>query len=343
MVGNKKMLIVGAYGVGNVGDEAILAGTLNLLKVNSDLQKNEIIVFSRNPSETKRIHKIEAKRRNLVDLLKSSEVLIGGGELFQSQGNMAIKYSLLGLICKILRKYVTFHAVGVSSGLGRLERVLMLLSLNAVDQITVRDKASKKHLLCLGVNKKISVIADPSLQMNPISDKLSCSLLESEGIQFNKTNIRIALISQHFQNRDLSAKIYRFLLEFFKEVLAKNSDVQVIFVPFNKHFDKPLDSDLIYGKWLEKQLKTDNFRVIEGNYSPQQMMGIIGLMDVVVSTRFHPLVFSIKMNVPAVGIGVFEKTISLCKQHNISLVKMNELNKLRLLVNKLINVKRLNL
>lgn len=342
MVVKKKILIVGAYGVGNVGDEAILAGTLNLLKANSDLQKNEIIVFSRNPSETKRIHKIDARRRNLVDLLKANEVIIGGGELFQSLGNMAIKYSLLGLICKILRKNVTFHAIGVSSGLGRSEKVLMRLNLNAVDQITVRDQASKKRLLDLGVNKTISVIADPSLQMNPISDKLAWSFFESEGIQFNKTSIRIALISQHFQNRDLSTKIYRFLLGFLKEVLAKNSDIQVIFVPFNKHLDKPLDSDIIYGKWLEKQLKTDNFRVIEGNYSPQQMMGIIGLMDVVVSTRFHPLVFSIKMNVSAVGIGLFEKTISLCKQHNISLVKVNELSKIPILVDKFIKAKRLN-
>ena len=181
----KKILIVGAYGVGNLGDEAILAGTLNLLKANSDLCKNKIIVFSRNPSETKKIHKIEAKRRNPVDLLKSSEVIIGGGELFQSLGNMAIKYSLLGLICKFLGKHVIFHAIGVSSDLGRLEKVFTRLSLNVADQITVRDQASKKRLLDLGINKTISVIADPSLLMNPVSPKVAVSLLEKEGTQFS--------------------------------------------------------------------------------------------------------------------------------------------------------------
>lgn len=339
---NKKILIVGAYGVGNIGDEAILAGSLNLLKIKPDLNKNEIIVFSRDPNETKKIHKIVAKRRNLVDLLKTNEVIIGGGELFQKLGNMAIKYSFLGLISKMLRKHVVFHAIGVSSDLSRLEKVLTRFSLNVVDQITVRDKASKQRLLDLGVNKTISVIADPSLQMKPVSNKIAYSLLEKEGIQFNKTNIRIAIISQHFQNRELNAQIYRFLFRYFKELLAKNSDIQVIFVPFNKHLDKPLDRDILYGKWLEKQLKSNNFKVIQENYGPQQIMGIIGLMDGVLSTRFHPLVFSVKMNVSAVGIGVFEKTISLCKLHNIPLVKVEELDKIPSLIKKIIKTKRLN-
>jgi polysaccharide pyruvyl transferase WcaK-like protein len=336
----KKILIVGAYGVGNLGDEAILAGTLNLLKANPDLRKKKIIVFSRNPRETKRIHKIKATRRNPVDLLKSSEVIIGGGELFQSLGNMAIKYSLLGLAIKILRKHVVFHAIGVSSNLGRLEKFLTRLSLNVANQITTRDQPSKNRLLKLGVNKTIRVITDPSFYVKPISHKEACSLLEKEGIQFNKTNTRIAITSQYFQNRELNVQIYRVLLGFLKKVLANNSDVQVIFIPFTKHVDKPLDSDIIYGKWLDKQLKTDNFRVIEGNYSPQQMMGIIGLMDVVLSTRFHPLVFGTKMNVSAIGIGVFEKTISFCTQHDIPLVKVNELSKIPYLINNIIKTKR---
>ena len=104
IMAKKKILIAGAYGVGNLGDEAILAGTLNLMKVNLDLSENEIIVFSRNPKETRKTHNIESRRRNLIDLLRSDEVLIGGGELFQSLGNMAVKYSVLGLMCKMLRK-----------------------------------------------------------------------------------------------------------------------------------------------------------------------------------------------------------------------------------------------
>jgi len=339
IMAKKRILIAGAYGVGNLGDEAILAGTLNLMRANSDLRKNEVIVFSRNPSETEKIHRIETRRRNPVDLLRSDEVIIGGGELFQSFGNMAIKYSLLGLICKTLRKNLIFHAIGASSDLGRVEKMFTRLSLNVADQITVRDKASKRRLLDLGVNKTINILDDPAIYVKPITQFMASFLLEKEGIQTNKNSIRIAIVSQLFQNRKLNDEFYRFLLEFLKDFLSKNSDINVIFVPFNKHFDKPLDSDIIYGKWLEKQLKTKKFKAIEGNYSPSQMMGIIGLMDIVLSTRLHPLIFATKMKVSAIGIGVFDKTIAFCKHHKIPLVKASELKKIPVLINNLIKNK----
>lgn len=336
----KKIVIAGAYGVGNFGDEAILSGTLNLLRSNANFNDNELIVFSRNPVETIAIHEIEAKHRNIFDLLQSNEVIIGGGELFQSWGNMVIKYSLLGLISKMLGKRVSFHAVGVSSNLGQLGEFLALLILNVADYISVRDSKSKKRLLDLGVKKPIRVVADPSFSVKAISEREAMSLLESEGIPIDKTKIRIALVSQYFKDRELTEKVHNFLLGFLKDLLSNNPDLQVIFIPFLKHIDNPFDSDIFYGEWLEKRLDSNRFTLLRHNYKPQQLMGIMGLMDGLLSTRLHPLIFATKMKVPAIAIGVFEKTISFCESYGVPTVPVEELIKMHQLMKDLLQNKR---
>lgn len=336
----KKIVIAGAYGVGNFGDEAILSGTLNMLRSDANFNDNKLLVFSRNPAETMAVHEVEAKHRNISDLIKSTEVIIGGGELFQSWGNMVIKYSMLGLISKILGKRVSFHAVGVSPNLGQLGGFLARLSLNAADCISVRDQKSKERLLDLGVKKPIHVVADPSFSVKPIAEKEAQSLLESEGFTIDKTKIRIALVSQYFKDRELSDKVHTFLLGFLKDLLSNNPDLQVIFIPFLKHIDNPFDSDIIYGEWLEKELGSNQFSLLRHNYKPPELIGIMGLMDGLLSTRLHPIIFATKMKVPAIAVGVFEKTIAFCENYGVPIVSVDELKKLPQLINELLQTIR---
>lgn len=333
----KKVLIAGAYGTGNLGDEAILAGLLKTLIDDGNYSKNEIVVFSRNPHETTLFHGVNVRRRNLFDLLTTSEIIIGGGELFQDLGNMAIKYSLLGLISKILGKRVMFHAIGVSSNKNRLGKFLMRLSLNIADNISVRDRPSRKHLLDLGVNKAIMVVDDPSFHTEPIPCKSASRLFIREGVPLDEWKIRIGITSQYFRNRELNEQTHKFFLDFLGNILAKYSDVYVIFIPFNSDMDDQLDWDIIYGKWLEKQVESDSFKVLRNKYTPQEMMGMFGLLDIVISTRLHPLIFASKMNVSAIGVGIFEKVFSFCKHHNLHVVKTSDLKKLCYLTDILID------
>ncbi|MDG6223225.1 MAG: polysaccharide pyruvyl transferase family protein [Candidatus Bathyarchaeota archaeon] len=325
---NKTVLIVGAYGTGNIGDEAILSGILKYLISVKGVSNNEIVVFSRNPFETTKLHQITSRRKNLFDLILSDEVIIGGGELFQNQGKMAIKYSLLGIIAKIFRKELTFLAVGFSSNVSKLGKILARISFSVADNVSVRDKESMKRVLCLGVKKRVVVVPDPAFNVEPVSRRAAYMLLEKEGFRFEKGCLRIGFVSQFLGNNELYFSFLRFL----KEILNTNSDIEIFFIPFTSHVDKALDRDLLYGEWLKRKINNDNFKVLKNTYKPQQIMGIIGLMDLVVSTRFHPLVFATKMNVPAIGMDLFDKTRSFCKSHDIPLVKLNELDKIPYLI-----------
>jgi polysaccharide pyruvyl transferase CsaB len=319
---HKKVLIAGAYGTGNLGDEAILVGLLKLLVNNRNYDKNHMIVFSRDPDETRSLHNITARRKNLLDLLVANDIIIGGGELFQDVGYMAVKYSILGLTSKIIGKRVAFYAVGVSSNRSRMARFLMQISLSLADEICVRDFASKKRLRSLGIRKPIMIVADPASYVEPVSSEEACRLLKAEAIEVDKKNILVGIVSQYIRDPKLNEQTQRFFLSFLKNILKKH-DLQVIFIPFSSNKDVSLDRDVIYGKWLEKNLKNSRFKVIHNIYTPQQVMGIFKLLDLVVSTRFHPLLFASKAKVPAIGVSIFEKLDSFCKKHNLPIVKIN--------------------
>lgn len=260
--------------------------------------------------------------------MKTDDIVIGGGELFQDVGYMAVKYSVLGLISKILGKRVKFYAVGVSSNRSRVAKLLMTLSLSVADEISVRDSASRKRLRNLGIRKPIVVVPDPACYVEPVSPEEATRLLRREGIEVNEKNISVAIVSQYVRDPQLNRRIQLFLLNFLRRSLKEYRDVQFVFFPFNSHKDVSPDKDIIYGEWLESVLKSDRYKIIHSVYAPQQVMGMLRLMDLVVSTRFHPLLFAVRTGVPAIGISLFEKVDSFCRKHGLLLVGTDENEKI---------------
>jgi len=337
---NRKVLIVGAYGTGNLGDDAIMVGLLKDLQNRGCINTcDDVIVFSRDPKETSLIHNVNAKRRNLFDLLISTEVIIGGGELFQDLGKMALKYSILGLVSRILGKHVVFYAIGVSTIRNSFGRAITRLSMNASNGIFVRDHMSKIRLEKLGVHKPIYLIRDPSLNSDPIPLEAASRLLELEGIKISNYKIIVGVTTQYIRDRRLNDQVQKLFLCSLRSILQDYSSLCVIFFPFTRSKDNPKNIDAIYGTKLRKQLNIDRFKMLQHNYMPQEIMGIFGLVDVVISTRLHPLIFALKMNVPGIGVVVFEKVSSFCREHGFPVVKAEEAEKLRNLTEKLIKQK----
>lgn len=329
-------LIAGSYGTGNLGDESILAGIVKILINDKNYSKKMLIVFSRDPEETFSFHGITAKRKNLVDLLSSQQVIIGGGELMQDLDHMALKYSTLGIIAKILRKHVSFYAIGISSIKSCIGKTLARLSLNIADEVSVRDPSSKHRLELLGIRRKVEIVDDPSVYVDPVSTEKATNLLKNEGIKVEEQKVLISLTTQHTFHIKFDEQLHNFLLDFLRHILAKYFCVDFIFIPFNDSKDCPLDRDVIYGKWLEKKLNTNRFKILHGKYKPEEIKGILSLFDLIISTRLHPLIFSSQANVPRIGVAVFEKIEGLGEREGFPTVKVNELKKLYNITEKII-------
>jgi polysaccharide pyruvyl transferase WcaK-like protein len=334
----KKTLIVGAFGTGNLGDDAILEGLLTKLK-NEGRSKDDVVVFSRNPIQTEILSNVAAKRKNLFDIILCDEIIIGGGQLLQEGGWMAPKYSVLSLIAKLLGKHVTFFAVGVSPIKSRIVKALVRLSLNIADEISVRDLDSRYLLRNFGVTKKILITKDSAFYIEPISNEDATHLLAERNIKINGRKILVAITSQHFRAQELKKNPHDFLNELIGNLLRKYNDVYFLFIPFTNHIDSRLDNDIIYGRWLENKLNSKRFKVLDGKYTPQEILGIISLFDYVISTRLHPLIFAFKVNVLGIGIDVFEKVRSFCSEYGLPIIHINEPIASSSLVEKLIDQK----
>ena len=152
-VKKRKALVYGGYGIGNIGDEAVLAGLLRALSY------DDITVFSSNPHETATLHHVHAEKTNLKDFLLSTDLIIGGGELFQD--GMAWKFSLATLLAKFLAKKVKVVGIGVDVN-HSIEKLLTSLSLKFADEVSVRDKsnAEKKIIPVFSRRERVNIVPD---------------------------------------------------------------------------------------------------------------------------------------------------------------------------------------
>jgi len=59
--------------------------------------------------------------------------------------------------------------------------------------------------------------------------------------------------------------------------------------------------DLGVSKKVQSKMKNPSF-IMSGNYSPYDIMGMISIMDFVVSMRLHTLIFAARQKIPLIGL-----------------------------------------
>jgi polysaccharide pyruvyl transferase CsaB len=144
----QRAILCGYYGMGNGGDEAILATLLQLLP-----KHVAPIVLSGNPAATEKLHQVQACDRknvwNLIDVLKQADIFIwGGGSLMQdatSWRNPIYYGGLMGLA-----KQMNLTTVAWAQGIGPLRwglsKAITKRAYQACDLISVRDSKSAQLL-----------------------------------------------------------------------------------------------------------------------------------------------------------------------------------------------------
>ncbi|MCX7921002.1 MAG: polysaccharide pyruvyl transferase CsaB [Clostridia bacterium] len=316
-----RVVISGYYGYDNAGDEAILQSMVSELR--REYSDINIVVLSAQPSETAQRYNVTAiNRKNLLDIysaLKNCDMLIsGGGSLFQDATSVLSPwyYSGVIMIALMLRKPIYAYAQGIGPVNNALNRRLLKYVMNRVYKISVRDRRSQHELKNLGIKKEVSCTVDPAFLIESESEEKSLSILQNENKGQNLSRPRIGFSIRAWKGGVDVASIFAKVADRVYHELG--ADV-VLFPLYYK-------DDIVVAQEIADKMESKAI-IIRGNYSPEELIGLYGLMDINVCIRFHGLVFSAMKGIPMVAISYDPKIDSFMDYIGINnVIKYNELS-----------------
>ncbi|MCK9268256.1 MAG: polysaccharide pyruvyl transferase CsaB [Alkaliphilus sp.] len=288
-----KILIFGYYGFQNTGDEAILQVIIDQIKKN--IPHAKLTVLSYKAAETMKKYNVRAISRNkyidLIKAIKESDIIIsGGGSILQdaTSARSLIYYLAIIYLAKMLGKKTMFYGNGFGPITKPFNKKLAKYIVNKVDIITVRDHQSKEEIEALGVKKDITVTADVTFSMNLPSDELVRTIYENENIDTTKQLIGISVRRWHGED------VYKEIIASTCESLI-NKNYEIVFIPMQYFEDVYISEEIAH-------MMNRKPKIIKSEYSPKEMAGIIGGLDLLIGMRLHSLIFAAMAAVPMVGL-----------------------------------------
>lgn len=290
-----KILISGYYGFHNIGDEAVLRCVTE--RLGRAVQNVDLTILSNDPADTQEKYNVSSvPRMNPIKVLRAlmqTDMLIsGGGSLLQDvTSRFSILYYLtIIFLALLLRKRVFIYSQGIGPIQSKFSRFLTGKLLKRVDGIAVRDAKSARLLEEIGISPdNISVTADPVLRLEKADMETGRNILASLGVDRSSGRLLVgwAVKDAGKQFLDEIEKCVRYLKK------AYNADS--VLIPF--HYEQ--DAKVI--KTLAGRLGDSAYYVTEKHLT-DEMLSIIGNLDLLVGVRLHSLIYAAVSDVPSIGI-----------------------------------------
>ncbi|HHX72250.1 MAG TPA: polysaccharide pyruvyl transferase CsaB [Clostridiales bacterium] len=302
-----RVILCGAYGRGNVGDDAIMeAITESLRSIDPDL---DITVISRNPMKTRleyRINTIHTFNFPLYAwrLFKTKLYINGGGTLIaDNTSTRSIRYYLYSIwMAKLFGAKTMLYGCGIGPirRPGNRKAAGRILNRHA-HVITLRDDISMRELFLLGVTKpKMCLTADPALALSPADPSRIDAI-------FNEENAPAHVAYAGFSLRDWGK--FRNSLDVVAEAaeyVYKKHGLTPLLFPMGY----PADLDILEA--LSAKLTVPHV-IFRQSHNAREVMGVISRMKLVFGMRLHSLVFAAAAGVPMVGLSYDVKVESFLK------------------------------
>ncbi len=298
------VVICGAYGRGNAGDDAILEAILQEMRdVDPDIP---VMVLSKNPKSTRLAYRVPAVSRTDVfawfGAMRRSKLYInGGGSLIQDvTSRRSLWFYLMNIwAAKRAGCKVQMYGCGIGPVTRENHRKLAAAVLNrSVDVITLREPDSLEELHSMGITKpEILLTADPALTLRPASSDETDSILLSAGIPPQGNYICFALrLWEGFEAKaPLFGKAARYAYETYH------------LTPVFVSIERRLDSEA--GRLATRNLDGIPHYFLDDAGRAGTIIGALSRMKIVVSMRLHALIFAAGQGIPLAGV-VYDPKVS---------------------------------
>ncbi len=290
------VVVCGAYGHGNAGDDAILKSIIRSVKELDPYVP--ITVLAKNTQSIKKRYRVNSiytfNLPRILGAMRHSRLYInGGGTLIQNAtSHRSLWYYLLTLwAAKRLGNKVDMYGCGIGPVSGKKNLKLVSRVLNSsVDSITLREPDSVAELRSYGVTgPAVRLSSDPALVLPPASAQETESFLRGQGLDPEGRYICFLLRSWRGFTEKAPA------LARCAERARQEYGLEPVFISINA-FQDGYAANLVL-----EHMKTPG-KALEGASTPELLISLLSHMSVVVSMRLHGLIFSSLSGTPLVGV-----------------------------------------
>ncbi len=334
-----KIFLIGWFGAGNIGDEAILLSELHFLR--EQIQDVEFYILSFNPERTqsltadipqvKKVLRMGSKRdvvrSELVEILKTFRkvdvVIIGGGGLFQDIYNHYPTpfFTAMAILARLHRKRLILYCLGIGPLSTFIAKKFCKFAANLAEMISVRDPESKELLKKLGVTREVCLSADPVFLLEPVWNEKVERIMNTLNLSQSQPIIAVCphdLLPWDENSRGILANIL--------DSMVRERAAQIVFLPLGIYKNRWIHTetsdtvDIAASKRLAALMNEKSCMITE-ELSPQEFLAALQHVDLVISMRFHGLVMGLTANVPVIALTFRQEA----KLHNMmKRVRQNE-------------------
>lgn len=318
--------ISGSYGGFNLGDEAILTGIISELRKSIPV---EITVFSLNPNDTVKRHKVERTinirqlpRPEAREEIRKLDLFIlgGGGILYDTD---AKKYLREVDLAKELQVPVFLYAISGGPLFEPDVRKKVAEALNEVELISVRDREGHRLFEDVGVTRGIHLTADPALLIEPTD--LPVDALITEGVDFDRPLVGFSVREPYPSVKAMNTSDYYQLLANAADFMIDRLDADVVFVSMEK-------TDIQHSHGVVSKMEfAQRAEILRRDYSSQEILSLIGRFEFCVGMRLHFLIFSALQGVPFVALPYASKVTGFIQDLEMPMPPLQDVHSGRLI------------
>ena len=297
------VLICGAYGKGNAGDDAILKA---IVAQAQELDRQmPVCVMSRTPKKTAYAYGVNAiftfDIPKMLRQMRARAVYInGGGSLIQdvtsSRSLLFYLYTLWAAHRKGAGVIMYGCGIGPVTRPRNRRRAAKILN-SCVDVITLREDDSQNELSLLGVTKpRVCLAADPAMTLSAPDATHAFAALTAQGVP--PEGKYLVLCVREWPGFAEKAPAIAAAANYAHKTYGLDTLILPVEVP----------RDLAAGEQIRMLLDHEPY-IIRKRFEPELTIGIIAQAKAMLAMRLHALVFAVQAGIPCAGI-VYDRKVA---------------------------------
>jgi len=300
----KPTLVVGGYGFRNAGDEAILAGLLQLLG------RDGVTVVSRTPAETAARHGVKTVGIGgaLPALRGHRGVVLGGGGLFgRDMGPLGRLLPLFGLFAGATGREVALVGIGIDGDVPAPSARLVRALARRATSVIVRDRESALLLAAYGIRAQRG--PDLSALVPSAGRREGAKALRASGLDPARRPV-VGLCLTAVDGTLVEPVVAAVL-----GTVDALPGVDFCIIPMSRHPFVAADNDELLARRLVAV--RPRLRILAGGDDPARLLGVFEALSGAVCMRYHSLLFAERAGIPIVPIAYAEKCRHWLADHDL--------------------------